>query len=100
MIKLKCINPECAYSYSVSEKELEYNQKYHKTCLICGSLMKVDNLKEIVRQDIYNRAEEYINEWVSKIGWDRTLDLIKKYKDNPIYRIYKEILGKRGFKIK
>jgi len=100
MIVLKCSNEYCNYCYKVTPKELENNPQYHSNCLICGSLLKVDNLKEIITKNLYERAEEYINKWVSELGWDRTLDLIAKNKEQACYRIYKEILEKRGFKIK
>lgn len=45
-------------------------------------------------------AEEHLNKWVNEIGWDNTLDLIKRNKDQACYRIYKELLEKRGFKIR
>jgi hypothetical protein len=101
MIRLKCSNKSCAYCYSISVKEFEeYKDTYHNFCMICGSKLEVTNLEEIVAKDIYKRAEEYINKWVADLGWDRTLDLIEKNKDQACYRIYKEILEKRGFKIK
>jgi len=101
LIKLKCINENCNFSYSVSEKEfLEYGKIYHNRCMICSSKLEVDNLKEIVEKDLYQRAEDYINKWVVEIGWDRTLDLIQRNKEQSCYRIYKEILEKRGFKLK
>ena len=101
LIELKCINENCSFFYSVSEKEfLEYGKIYHSNCMICGSKLEVDNLKEIVEKDLYQRAEDYINKWVVEIGWDRTLDLIQRNKEQSCYRIYKEILEKRGFKIR
>jgi hypothetical protein len=101
MIKLKCLNGDCNFIYSVSEKEfIEYGQNYHKNCILCGSKLKVDNIEEIIKQDIYKRAEEYIDKWVAEIGWDNTIDLIKRNSNQACYRIYKEILEKRGFKLK
>lgn len=101
MIRLKCSNPSCAYCYSVSPKELEeYGKIYHNICMMCGSKLDVVNLEEIIKLDIYKRAEEYINIWVLEMGWDRTLDLISRNKNQVCYRIYKEILEKRGFKLK
>lgn len=102
MIKLVCQNTECKYSYRVSENELlEYSQ-YHKKCLICGSLLKVSDecVKEIVVKNLYQKAEANINKWFKELGGDNTLDLIARNKDNSCYRIYKEILEKKGFKIK
>lgn len=102
MIKLKCVNKECNYIYEVTQKELEDYPLYHQKCLICGSKLKITqkSLTEIVRKGIYQRAEQYINKWVAEMGWDNTLDLIKSNKNQASYRIYKEILEKRGFKLK
>lgn len=100
MIRLKCINREtCGYFYEVTETEFKEHEQSHKFCLICGSKMEVDNLDEIVKKDIYIKAEEYINTWVAKSGWDNTIDLIKRNREQGCYRIYKEILEKKGFKI-
>jgi hypothetical protein len=101
MIKLKCCNEKCAFSYSVSEVELkEYGKQYHERCMICGSKLIIDNLDKIIEKDIGCRAEEHLNKWVAEIGWDNTLDLIKRNKDQACYRIYVEILRKKGFILK
>jgi len=99
-IKLKCQNPDCAFTYCITEEEFtEYGEFCHSKCRICNSQLKVANLDEIVEKDLYTQAEQYINKWVEVIGWDNTLDLIIKNKNQSCYRIYKEILQKRGFKI-
>jgi hypothetical protein len=102
VIKLICINEECKYSYRVSENELKEYSQYHEKCLICGSKLKVaeESINEIVKKDLYERAENNINKWFKELGGDNTLDLIARNKSNACYRIYKEILQKRGFKIK
>lgn len=102
MIKLVCINDDCKYSYEVSESELKEYPGYHKKCLLCGSQLKVtkESLQEVVKKDLYTQAEDYINKWVAEIGWDNTIDLIKRHKDQSCYRIYKEVLENRGFNIK
>ena len=55
MIKLKCINEQCNYSYEVSKTELEEYGQYHTNCLICGSKLEVakESMKEIVEKDLY-----------------------------------------------
>jgi hypothetical protein len=102
MIRLICVNDDCKYSYDVSEKELTEYSGYHKKCLICGSQLKVtqESLNEIVGKDLYTQANELLDKWVKEIGWDNTIDLIKRHKEQPCYRIYKDILKKRGFNIK
>lgn len=101
-IKLICVNENCKYAYTVSENELKEYGQYHKQCLICGSKLVVakESLVEIVKKDLYTKAEEFINKWVSEIGWDRTLDLIKNNDNQACYRIYKDILKKKGFTLK
>lgn len=97
MIKLKC--KHCKYQYEITEAELIEDGEIHKFCFICGGEIEILNLLEIVEKDLYKRAEEYIDKWVAEIGWDNTLDLIKRNKNNPTYRIYKEILDKKGFNL-
>jgi hypothetical protein len=100
LINLKCINPDCVYHYQISQKELEYNSRLHRKCLICGSKLVVDNLDELVKFDVYKKAENYIKKYVKEMGWDNTIDLIQRNKGQPTYRIYKEILEKMGFNLK
>lgn len=102
LIHLKCLNPDCYFNYEVTEKELIDNPQYHKNCLICGSKLDFteESIEEIVKNNIYERAENYVKQWVSEIGWDNVLDLISRNKNQSCYKIYKEILEKRGFKLK
>jgi hypothetical protein len=90
MIKLKCVNNKCAFSYEITSKELEDNPQYHKVCLVCGSQMKVDNLDEIIELDLYKRAEEYIKLWIKELGLEGCIELIERNQDQSCYRIYKE----------
>ena len=100
MIRLKCINNVCNYSFEVTPKELEDNPQYYKICLLCGSKLTVDNFEEVITFDLYKRAEENINKWIKEIGWDSTIDLIKRNNKQSCYRIYREILQKKGITIK
>lgn len=102
MIKLICVNDVCKYSYEVSEKELTEYPEYHKKCLICGNQLKVteESLNEVVKKDLYTQAEDYINKWSAEMGLEGCMELIERHKDQSCYRIYKEILEKRGLKIK
>jgi hypothetical protein len=102
MIKLICKNTECAYSYEVSEKELEEYGQYHQKCLICGSKLEVEkqSLQELVKQDLYERASAYLYEWGRRLGLEGMLEMIERNKNQACYRIYKDILEKRGIKIK
>jgi hypothetical protein len=96
MIKLKCLNPDCNYVYQVTPAELEDNPQYHDKCLICGSRLKVDNVEEIVEKGLYERANEYLNEWIKTLGLEGALELVERHKEEAIGRIYMELLKKRG----
>jgi D-alanine-D-alanine ligase-like ATP-grasp enzyme len=98
MIKLKC--KKCLYQYEITEAELIDNGELHTHCLLCGGENEVLNLGEIVEKDFYQRAENYLNKWFKEIGIEATLEMIERNKNQACYRIYKEILEKRGFKIK
>jgi len=99
LIGLKCSNDICGYAYDIAEGEFLENPKAHTNCLVCGSQLKVTNLDEIIKTDIYKKAENNIDKWVKEIGWDNTLDMIQRNKNQACYRIYCEILSKIGFKI-
>lgn len=101
MIRLKCCNNKCAFSYSITETELkEYGEVYHKFCIVCGSKMEVDNLEEIVKKDLETRVKEYIDLWFRELGVEYTIEMVEKHKGESIYRLYKQEIEKRGFKIK
>lgn len=101
MIKLKCSNENCAFTYSVSEKELEeYGEHYHTFCMICGSKLQVINLEEIVANDVEQKVKEYIDLWFRTLGIEYTIEMIERHKDLAVYRLYKAEIEKRGFKIK
>lgn len=100
MIKLVCRNEDCEYSIEVSEQEFIDNPQYYGRCLCCNALLKIVNLEEVIEMDLYRRAESYINDWAAKFGWDYTLDMIQRNKSNACYRIYRDILRKRGFNVK
>jgi hypothetical protein len=102
MIRLKCVNNDCAYSYEVSEKELEHKPQYHQKCFICDSQLEIckASLNDLVKFELFKRAEEHLNNWLQLMGWDNTLDLIKRNSSQSCYKIYKEILQKKGFNIK
>ena len=96
MIKLKCLNEQCNYVYQVTSKELEDNPQYHRTCIICGSKIKIDNVEEIVEKDLYYRAEEYLNDYIRTLGIEGALELCERHKDEATGRIYMELLRKKG----
>ena len=101
MIKLKCNNDHCKFSYSVSEKEfVEYGKMYHAFCQICGSKLEVVNLEELVRKDIDTEVKENVDMWFARLGIEYTLELLERNKDIPIYRLYKAEIEKRGLKLK
>jgi len=56
----------------------------------------MDNFEEIIKFDIYKRAEEYLNKWFNELGIEYTLEMLERNKTQATYRIYKELLQKRG----
>jgi hypothetical protein len=101
MIRLKCINDNCAFTYSVSEEEFkEYGKHYHQFCMICGSKLQVDNLEEIIVKDTEEKVKEYIDLWFRTLGIEYTIEMVERHKELAVYRLYKAEIEKRGFKIK
>jgi len=56
----------------------------------------MDNFEEIIKFDIYKRAEEYLNKWFNELGIEATIEILERNKDQACYRIYKELLQERG----
>jgi hypothetical protein len=103
MIRLKCINEKCGFSYEISENEIKEYGQYHTKCLICGSKLEIakESLEKIINTDLETKIKENIDKWVKKFGWDYVIDLVKKYKDYyAVGRLYVEELKRRGFNIK
>ena len=98
MVKLKC--KHCKYEYAITEAEIIEDGILHKYCFLCGGEIEVLNLNEIMEKDLYKRAEEYITKWTAEFGLEGCIELVERNKNQACYRIYKEILEKRGFKIK
>jgi len=96
MIKLKCSNDQCQYCYEITEKELLDNGHYHKTCLMCGSLLAVANLEEIVEQDLDQQAENYLKQWFNTLGLEGTRQLIENSPHNGVRDMYLKKLKERG----
>lgn len=103
MIKLICINNKCEYSYRVTESELTEYPQYHKTCLVCGSKMKIskESLEKIVSADVDTQVKDFINKWFNELGIEGTIEMIERHKNQEVcYRLYKAELERRGFKLK
>ena len=100
LIKLKCSNKDCEFSYKVTLTELEDNPQQHRFCMICKSKMQVNNVEEIVNEDLEQKIKTYINKWFKQIGIEATIELCERNQDLAVYRLYKEELKKRGFKLK
>ena len=100
MIKLKCSNPKCNYSYEITSDELKEDGELHQFCFICGGKIEVMNLSEIIDKDLEIQIKENIDKWLKKLGGDETLSLLQRNKNAPGYRQYREELIKRGFRIK
>jgi hypothetical protein len=100
MIRLKCINENCGYSYEVSENEIKEYGQYHTKCLICGSKLQVTNLEEIVEKDLETQVKENLDKWFKELGIEATIEMCERNSNNVCYRLYKTELEKRGFKLK
>ena len=96
LIKLKCSNPKCGYSYSLTPDELEENGQYYTHCLLCGCKMEVINLEEIVDSDLSWEAEKLIDKWLNILGIEGTIELIERNRNQACSRIYFDILRRRG----
>jgi len=95
-IKFYCKN---GHYYEIEELKLLAEPQNHRYCC-CGEKLSIFNLNDIMENDINIRAEKYINEWIKELGIEGCIELIERNKDQSCYRIYKEILEKRGFKLK
>jgi len=98
IIKFTC-NNHCA-DFQKDEIELISESRSQRFCAFCGEKLTITNLDEIVAYDIDKRAEEYINKWLKEMGGDETLSLVQRHVSHSCYRIYKEILQRKGFIIK
>jgi len=96
-IKFSC-SKNCA-NFTKSEEQLRV-EKVITHCPFCGQKLTIQNLEEVVLLDCEIKIKEYIDLWASIIGWDNTLDLILKHKEEAIGRLYVAELNRRGFKIK
>jgi hypothetical protein len=100
MIKLKCSNDKCGYSYELTEIELRENGNYYVFCFVCGAKNKVTNIEEIVEKDLETQVKENVDLWFKKLGVEYTLEMCERNKNSVCYRLYKTELEKRGFKLK
>jgi hypothetical protein len=98
MIRLKC--QHCKYEYSISEEELRDNGELYKYCFVCGGIVDIINLEEIIRKDIDTEVKDNVDIWFLKLGIEYTLEMIERHKNLAVYRLYKTEIEKRGFKLK
>lgn len=96
MIKLKCCNDICDYCYEVTEGELLENSSYHKSCMICGSKMIVDNVEEIIAQGVEEQAEENLQQYLNEYGIEGAIELIERSPKNGARDLYMKKLRERG----
>lgn len=100
MIKLRCCNSECAFSYSVSEAELkEYGELYHNKCMICGSKLIINNLGEIMEKDIMQKVKENLDKYIGELGIEGAWELIERNKNQACARLYFEEFKRRGINL-
>jgi DNA-directed RNA polymerase subunit RPC12/RpoP len=91
IVILKC--QKCGYEYEKKEEDINIDDVI---CKYCSGRMGVINLKEIVEKDLFVQAEQYINKWFNTLGIEGTIELIERNKNQACYRIYQDILRKRG----
>lgn len=103
-IKFKCSNSMCDVEFDKTEEEIRLNPEGLRICWKCGHKLSIINkeeiVEEIVKTDIQTQVTNNINKWQKEIGWDNTIDLIKRSSNSAIARLYFEELRKRGFNIK
>lgn len=98
MIKLNC--KICDYSFDVTEQEFREHPELYKYCFLrCGGENKITNLNEVLTTDIETTVKNNIIKWVKEIGWDNTIDIIKRNSNYAIQRLYLQELKRRGFNI-
>jgi len=100
MIKLRCSNPKCQYKYKITPDELKDNGELHTHCLFCGFKIEVTNLSEVIDRDLNIQIKQYIDKWIKSEGIEGCIELVERNKNQACYRLYKEELEKRGFKVK
>jgi hypothetical protein len=98
MIKLKCTNKNCQYSYSISETEFIENGNYYTHCLVCGAKNEIDNLAEIVDEDIVKEIEKRVSQYFKELGLEYTIQIIDHLAEGKTKELYKKELRKRGLK--
>lgn len=69
-------------------------------CPYCGEKLHIQNLNEVLESDLYAQANETLDKYLKELGGDETLSLMERNKTQACYRIYKDILIKRGFIVK
>jgi hypothetical protein len=99
-IRFKCENPTCDVEFEKTEEEIRLNPEGLRICWKCGHKLSIINTEEIVETDIDTQVKNNIDKWQKEIGWDNTIDLIKRSGNSAIARLYFEELRKRGFNIK
>jgi len=97
IIKFYCKN-HCA-DFDKDDIELQYQNQSFRYCAFCGEKLQVENIVEIVIYDLRLRIKNNINKWVKEIGMDNVIDLLKRNKNTPSYKFYKEELESRGLKL-
>lgn len=96
MIKLKCKNKDCGYSYEVTEKELEDNSEFHKICFFCGEKNEVTNLEEIIQKSMQESISLYLDNALNSLGIEGTIEAIEHLKEEKLKELYMIELKKRG----
>jgi len=98
MIHLLCTH--CKYEYDITPDELKEDGELHSFCFICRGKIEVTNLSEVIDRDLNIQIKQYIDKWIKSEGIEGCIELVERNKNQACYRLYKEELEKRGFKVK
>jgi len=98
IIKFYCDN---GHWFTKTDAELREEKQSQRFCNLCGKKLHIEqqSLENVITFDLEEQIKNNIDSSVAKIGWDNTLDIIQRNKNQACYRLYKIELEKRGFKI-
>jgi hypothetical protein len=98
IIKFSC-SKHCL-DFEKTEEQLR-TERAITHCPFCGEKLHIQNLNDVVASDMNKQVKEYIDKWFKELGIEGTIELVERNKDQAAcYRLYKEELEKRGFKVK
>jgi len=97
---IKFICDKCNNSFNKSELAIKQQNQSFRFCAYCGNKLRIENIKDVVKEDTLKTVKQNINKWFKEIGIEATIELIERHLDLPYIDLYVKELNKRGFKIK